>query len=92
MSREFFFEKFLENHLTFSLGYIIIIIERGNKNNKEVAKMEKTMEKQAKEILKLKGKVTVVFNCGDSKTVNNMISLKQQFDFAEFFDGVKEVR
>jgi len=54
--------------------------------------MEKTMEKQAKEILKLKGKVTVVFNCGDSKTVNNMISLKQQFDFAEFFDGVKEVR
>jgi len=50
------------------------------------------VKKQAKEILKQKGKVTVVFNCGDSKTVDNEVSLKQQFDFAEFFGGVKEVR
>jgi len=34
-------EKFLETHLTFSEIIYIIIIERGNKNNKEEYKNEK---------------------------------------------------
>lgn len=50
------------------------------------------LKKEAINILKLTGTVTIVFNTKEVKTVNNPVSLNRQFELSEYFDGIKEVK